>query len=273
MTLSSKGQDTRLSSEQCRVQVPPGSPIYITQAMNRNPQFYRDKQLLAIHRERRELWRREPQYVELDPPIPRGWVRHWRLTARARNRHDAWVLETILQVIDHPHYHWRRNFTHGRRRRRTRRMIENTQFPNSVREHRWKRLGWPEPWKIFFRQILVNEGRSDQTYSYKFRRLDLLELFVERYYTYYVELIDPAQKAREARIETFLTRSGGDHRLTTLLDKGWRPGPDPRRKILARLANRRIRKAIEGDLEAEVSRFIRLLTSASDRPSEFITLM
>ena len=133
-------------------------------------------------------------------------------------------------------------------------MIENTQFPNSVREHRWKRLGWPEQWKIFFRQILVNEGRSDQTYSYKFRRLDLLELFVERYYTYYAELIDPAQKAREAEIETFLVHRGGDHRLTTLLDKGWRSGPDPRQKILARLANRRIRKALEGDWEAEVRR-------------------
>ncbi len=242
--------------------------------MNRNLQFHRDKQLLAIHRERRAIRRRERQYVELNPPIPRGWVRHWRLTARARNRHDAWVLQTILQVIDHKRYHWRKNFTHGKHRRRGRRMIENTQAPGSVREHRWKRLGWPEQWKIFFHQILVNEGRADQTFSYKFRRMDLLELFVERYYIYYAELIDPAKEAREAQIKSFLIRSGGEHRLTTLLDTGWRYGPDPRQKKLDRLANRRIRKALEGDWEAEVRRRRTFFSPRPlIRPNESFTLM
>lgn len=226
--------------------------LNINQRMHRNLQFHRDKLLLAIHRERYALWRRPVQYVQLNPPIPLRWVRHWRLTARARNRHDAAVLETILQVIDHRLYHWRKTFKSGRRR--ARRMIENTQFPYGIREYRWKELGWPEPWKIFFHQILVNEGRYDQTYSYKFRRMDLLELFVEREYVYHARLIDPEQESREAQIESFLTRSGGNIRLKTLLGESWRYGPDPRQKKLSRLANRRIRKALEGDWEAEVRR-------------------
>lgn len=220
--------------------------------MNRDPQFQRDKKLLALHRERRVLRRQTAQTIEIDPPIPRGWVRHWRLTARAKKRHDAPVLKTILQQIDNPRFHWRHNFEPGKRQRR--RMIENTQALRSIREHRWKWLGWPEDWKIYFRKVTVNPGRPDQTIAYKLLREDLFELFTERHYVRRLKLLDPTAESREAEIDLHLVQNGLHHRLDRLLDSHWQRGPDPRQQKLNRLAARRLRLALNGDLEAEARR-------------------
>ena len=221
--------------------------------MNREFKYHRDKKLLAIHRERRALWKRRWQTAKIDPPIPRGWIRHWRLTPKARNRHDAPVLKVILDVIDNPRFHWRKSFVSGRRR--LRRMVENTQALCCIREHRWKRLDWPEDWKKYFRQIVVNPGRPDQTFAYKILREDLFELFIERNFVWEVRLIDPEAEARVTELDQYLTARGLGHRLDKLLDCGYRVGPDIRQTKLARLAEHRIRKALLGDWEAEVRRF------------------
>lgn len=134
-------------------------------------------------------------------------------------------------------------------------MVENTQPLSGVREHRWKQLGWPEDWKKYFRRILVNPGRPDQTFAYKILREDLFELFTERHYIRRVRVIDPEAVAREEELNQHLSTNGRLHRLDRLLDCGWRSGPDPRQKELTRLANRRIRKAYEGDWEAEARRY------------------
>jgi hypothetical protein len=220
--------------------------------MNQKFKYHHDKKLLSIHRERRALWKRERQIKEIDPPIPHGWIRHWRLTTRAKNRHDASVLKTILTAIDNPRFHWRKSFVPGRRR--LRKMIENTQSLCCIRERVWKRLAWPEDWKKYFRQIVVNPGRQDQTCSYKILREDLFELFTERHYVREIRLIDPAAESREAELDQYLTVRGRRHRLNRLLDCGYRPGPDIRQVKLARLAERRIQKAFQGDWEAEVRR-------------------
>ncbi|MDI1313859.1 hypothetical protein [Prosthecobacter sp.] len=219
--------------------------------MNRNFKYHRDKKLLAIDRERRVLWKLEWQTMEIDPPIPRGWIRHWRMTAKAKNRHDLSVLKTILDAIDNPRFHWRKSFVSGRRR--VRKMIENTQALCCIREHRWKRLGWPEDWKKYFQKILVNPGRPDQTFSYKILREDLFELFIERHYVREVRLLDPEAKARIMELDQYLAAKGR-HRLEKLLDCGYLAGPDIHQTNLARLAERRIQKALQGDWEAEVSR-------------------
>ena len=161
--------------------------------MNREFKYHRDKKLLAIHRERRALWKRRWQTSKIDPPIPRGWIRHWRLTAKARNRHDAPVLKVILNEIDNPRFHWRKSFVSGKRR--LRKMVENTQALCCLRERRWKRLDWPEDWKKYFRQIVVNPGRPDQTFAYKILREDLFELFIERNFVWEVRPMDAGRFA------------------------------------------------------------------------------
>jgi len=220
--------------------------------MNRNAQYYRDKQILALHRERRALWPRQQQTVEIDPPIPRGWVRHWRLTERAKKRHDVGILQTILPEIDNKRHCWRKDFKPAKRRRH--KMINHDQPLLAIRDWRWQRLGWPEDWKIHFRKIRINVGRHDETDAYQFLREDLFELFTERNYIRRLRVLDPAAKSREAEIEQYLTYNGFNHRLDWLLGNHWRRGPDPRQQILDRLATQRLRKAREGDLEAEARR-------------------
>lgn len=227
--------------------------------MNHNLSFSSDKNLLRIHRERNALWLRQTQITEVTPPIPRGWIRHWRLTLKARNRHDAPVLQTILMAIDNPRYHWRKSFVSGSRRKR--KMIENTQAVCSLREARWKRLGWPEEWKNYFRQTLVNVGRPDQTFSYKFQHENLFELFTERHYQTKSRLLDPLAESRSAELQMHLKNRRGQHRLTTLLDTGGWRGPDPRQKKLSRLAQQRMRKAMAGDWDAEAKRLTAFILS------------
>ncbi len=223
-----------------------------TTNMNPNQQTLRDKKLLAIHRERRALWKRQRQTIEINPPIPRGWVRHWRLTSKARNRHDVSILKTILLAIDNHRFHWRKSFESGRRRRR--RMVENSQNLSGIREHRWTQLGWPEEWKKYFRKIVVNIGRPDQTFAYKILREDLFELFTERHYIRRVRVIDPELESREAELNQYLNATGLVHRLDRMLDCVWKRGPDPRQRKLTHIAKRRIHKAYQGDWEAEARR-------------------
>lgn len=231
--------------------------------MNRNQHYHRDKKLLALDRERKALWKRMRQFVKIDPPITRGWIRHWRLTPKARNRHDASILQYILREIDNPRFHWRKNFVSGRRRQR-KKMLENDQLPQSVSEYRWKRLGWPAAWKKYFHQILKNPGQCDQTFKYKFQREDLFELFTERHYVRRVRVLDVEAESRLAELDMHLTNRQWDHRLKKLLDTGYRWGSDSVYRKQEHQEKRRIRKAMEGDWEAEVRRRLNsLFTSAA----------
>ena len=190
--------------------------------------------------------------MEVDPPIPRGWVRHWRLTAKAKSRHDAQILEIILREIDNSRYHWRKSFVSGKRR--IRKMIENTQNLRGVREHHWKRYGWPEDWKKYFQKSWVDVGKSDETCVYRICREDLFELFTERHYIRHVRVVDCEAESRLTELKQHLSADGRRCRLERLLDCRWRWDCDPRQKKLNRLAELRIRKALGGDWEAEVTR-------------------
>ena len=101
----------------------------------------------------------------------------------------------------------------------------------------------------------MNPGRPDQTFAYKILREDLFELFIEQNFVWEVRLIDPEVEARVTELDQYLSARGLGHRLDKLLDCGYRAGPDIRQTKLERLAERRIRKGLLGDWEAEVRRF------------------
>ncbi|MCW0221227.1 MAG: hypothetical protein OJI67_23070 [Prosthecobacter sp.] len=143
-------------------------------------------------------------------------------------------------------------------------MLENDQLPQSVSEYRWKRLGWPAAWKKYFHQILKNPGQCDQTFKYKFQREDLFELFTERHYVRRVRVLDVEAESRLAELDMHLTNRQWDHRLKKLLDTGYRWGSDSVYRKQEHQEKRRIRKAMEGDWEAEVRRRLNsLFTSAA----------
>src|SRR6185295_12895690 len=116
--------------------------------MLRDKHYYRDKQLLALGRESRALFKESKVQVPIDPPIQRGWVRRWRLTKAAQGRPDAPVLLTILSGINTEVHFWRRNFKPGRGRKDLlRRHILTGQTLRVLHGWEWHRLGWPAAWR------------------------------------------------------------------------------------------------------------------------------
>ncbi|HYF35091.1 MAG TPA: hypothetical protein VD994_07385, partial [Prosthecobacter sp.] len=114
--------------------------------MNKNPRYYADKRLLALHREDRKLRPLQRHLVPSHPPIQRGWVRRWRLTAEARNRHDAEALDIVLAQVNTEQFHWWRSFEYGKHRRPGKKLIPLSQGFSTLCDRTWRDLGWPQEW-------------------------------------------------------------------------------------------------------------------------------
>ncbi len=218
--------------------------------MNKEPHYHQDKRLLALFRETNQLYRRQREWVPLDPPIQRGWVRRWRLTAAALKRSDAKALQAILLRVNTQHFHWRRSFEYGKHRRG--KMITLNQGFLKLHEGIWKRLGWPEDWKKYFRRRFRYGCDLRQPTWLKFDRRDLVELHIERHFIWRAVILDPEVESRLHEIDGTLGFEGRLRIYYLIGARNWKD-PNHRHRQADRIAQKRIRAAMAGDTEAEIN--------------------
>lgn len=212
-----------------------------------------DKELLALDRERRSLWKQADQKIPLDEPIQRGWTRCHCLTREAENRPDAALLAAILKRINVVRYHWRRTFAPTKRNQRSQRH-RLQQALLTIPTWEWHSSKTPEEWKPYFsREFVWNDDRWSEVF--RFRHARLFEMRILPNMIYELPICDPKVDSRLAEIESKLSVAGRSRRLDRLLGlKYWR-SPDCRFKKREALAKKRMRAAIQGDLEAEKATF------------------
>jgi hypothetical protein len=160
------------------------------------------------------------------------------------------VLEIILAQVNTEHFHWRRSFEYGKHRRR--KIITLSQGFWRLSDHDWRVLGWPDDWKKYFKRRFLRGGVLRQANPLKFDRRDLVELHVTRHFVWELALLDPEVERRSSEIRKTIGYEGRKR-----LDRMWGISDwwnyDTRRRYLDRLAARRIRAAMKGDVEAEMS--------------------
>ena len=206
-----------------------------------NDQSHAEKHLRALHRELKRLRARQrhPPIHELNPPIQRGWKRHFVLTSSALLRPDAALLASILGHLNTVRYFWRPDFCRTRSQRRLRRgLVFIEQELMAISWCEWKEAPVPPAWQKYFRlEFLPNEsllpywrGRKKteqqspwfaQTgrhygWGYAFRFTSWFELKVEKHWlTHYTE-IEPGVAGRIAEIERWMSFHRGQERFARL---------------------------------------------------------
>jgi hypothetical protein len=208
-----------------------------------------EKCLLSLDRERRTLWRRTSCVIALEHPVQRGWMRCYFLTEAAQQRSDAKILEAILKEINVIRYHWRRSFAPTKRNRRS--QIQQLHQPlKRIKPWRRRQIDIPREWKNYF---LIEPVFRDRTWkhTWRFRWPRLFELRVVPRLVHKLPVCDPAADSRLSEIKAILADPQREGKLTKLLGRRhWRCS-DNRQKKLDRLAEKRLRAVVAGDLEAE----------------------
>ncbi len=228
----------------------------------KNPRTLTEKRILAAFREREAIWKAQREMVTLEEPIQRGWKRHFVLAEAAKSRPDRVALETILKEINEVRYHWRASFRDGKsRRERTRRghrFHEHEQQLRGIFLEDWPAPKWPEAWRGYFRLVRTIAASGAVSVRYRFIRDDLFRLKTERHFITELPLLDPALEEREAEINAWLDcgdrRHTGERLRHGSAHGGWNHR-DGRRRVRARLEQRRIRAAYAGDWEADARTF------------------
>ena len=233
-----------------------------------NKYDYFDKRLLELDRERSvlrcKLWIRVP----LDNPIQRGWRRYHILTATAERRADRDVLEEFLKIIGVMRFSRTPEFLKRHGRGRKRRFVEIEQPVGPLTEGMWKKLGWPDLWKLYFRQEKYPDNRSWLDVLV-FRSPFLFELKTEPNWVTEIQVINPEVQRRLKEIDSWLTNHDGHHRIQWLHGRSYWWKKTKLARMFDRIAEREIREALQNPPEVDLATPAR---RSRISPRRFITL-
>jgi hypothetical protein len=118
-----------------------------------------EKKLLALHREQRELYKQERAlgWIELKPPVMRGWKRFFVLREDvARSKHAAFF-EGILNKINKVEYSSRKDFKVKKRRGGKKVHVARDQQLLRPDEYHFRKLGFSEKETQLFEVRYVKE--------------------------------------------------------------------------------------------------------------------
>ncbi len=188
-------------------------------------------------------------------------MRCYFLTNAAKQRSDAAVLEAILKEINVIRYHWKRSFAPTKRRRRHQ-MQQLDQPLQRIKPWRRRRSNFPAEWKRYFMVERVFRKRAWE-HTWRFRWPQLFELKVVPRMIRELPVLDSEGDSRLSEIEGILLHPKRAGRLHKLLGvRRWKDSAT-RRRLLERLAQKRMRAAIAGDVEAEKTAYDSAVFSAS----------
>lgn len=188
-------------------------------------------------------------------------MRRYFLTNAAKERPDAPVLEAILKEINVIKYHWRRSFEPTKRCRR--RQLQQLDQPlQRIKPRRLRRGNFPAEWKHYFMVEHVFQQRAWE-HTWRFKWPQLFELKVAPRMVRELPVCDPEGDSRLSEIESILLNPKRAGHLNKLLGvRRWKDSKI-RHDMLDRLAQKRMRAAIAGDVEAEKTAYERAILSAS----------
>ena len=202
----------------------------------------RDKRLIALDDELRELNHTPEIRVTLDEPIQRGWRRSHMLTERAQSLAGSDVFQSLLAGLGAVQYSRTPDFLGlqwvGRRWQR----VKRGQPINVVNQGDWDHLKWPPAWKGYFRTA---ERFPERPWldRFEFRWPWHFMLKVEPHMVDTVYVPDSAVERRISEIESWIRNHGLEYRWYRIRDRRLWKVPNTKWKSLEREAQREMRNA------------------------------
>ena len=194
-----------------------------------------EKMLLQLHREQRQIrqQQRELGYVDIDPPIVKGWKRYFVLREDVARSKDAGFYQAILDKINTVKYCNRKDFKRKKwlfRKYKNWTPIEQTVLQPGYYE--FKKLNLSEKEQALFEERLVkHEWRNEWVRALVFTQQWRFVLRVRQNVITKVKAIDGELERREMEIMDYLERTNKGDELDRLLgyrvshNRRWDPNP------------------------------------------------
>ncbi|HZE84809.1 MAG TPA: hypothetical protein VE035_10910 [Puia sp.] len=184
-----------------------------------------DKWLIKLEKEENELYhqRRNLGWMELIPPVQKGWKRFFVLREDvARSRH-AEFFENILKKINTYDWHYRKDFKVKRRRYGRKTYVVKGQGLSKPDRQDFEKLGFSENEKRFFHLEYHYLRWSDKPYPlYVFNEPWRFVLRVRPNMIDKIRIKDPVLEARIKWISDHLEENGNRGRLTKIMGGGYK---------------------------------------------------
>lgn len=193
-----------------------------------------EKKLIALGRERSELYYqlRNLGWVDLDPPIMRGWKRFYVLRPDVARSKQAKFFEAILDKINTTMYSSRKDFKVKKRKFGKKVYVVKEQQLLQPDEWHFKKLSFSEAQQqLFEEQLRRDKYRKEPVKVYVFREPWRFILKVRPNWITKVRARDVAIEKRIKEINTFLERRCLEGRLYNLVNGyyqwwGYKSKPD-----------------------------------------------
>lgn len=198
-----------------------------------------EKLLLSLHKERRQLWQQQRNlgYVELNPPIIKGWKRYFVLRDDVARSKDAAFYQGILDKINTIEYCNRKDF----RKRFIRKRKEWSLIEQAVKkpEHsEFVKLNFTEKEKLLFEEKYVKrQWQKELVKIFVFKEQWRFIFRIRQNIITKVKVLDVELERREKAIENYLERTNQDDTLSRLLGNSvrrwrrWNTEPKPKHRF------------------------------------------
>lgn len=200
-----------------------------------------DKMLLQLHREQRQIRKqqRELGFVDIDPPIVKGWKRYFVLRDDVARCKDAGFYQGILDKINTVKYCTRKDFKTKKwlfRKYKSWKPIEQTVLQPGYFE--FKKLELTEKEEALFEERLVkHEWRNEWLRVFVFTQQWRFVLRVRQNVITSVKAIDGQLERREKEIRDYFERTNKGDELDRLLgyrvsrNRRWNPNPKSKERF------------------------------------------
>lgn len=172
------------------------------------------KQLLKTYQEQQFIYKamRNMEYIELSPPIKRGFKRYFIVRHDVAIGKDGAFFETLLTKINTVQFSHRRDFKRKKRRKGKKILVERPQAVKELRPYELKKLGITEKEMHFFKEI--QERVDNITYKkFVFTEPWRYLLKVSPNFITHLQRINPILEQQAADINNYLTSRHLTHKL------------------------------------------------------------
>jgi hypothetical protein len=129
-----------------------------------------DKQLIQLDKEEKKLRKQQRNlgWELLNPPIQRGWIRHFVLREDVARGKYAVFFNNILKKINTYEYSWKKDFKKKKRKRGRKIYVLKPQYLLKPYEYQFSKMEFTESEKQFFKEVWEVDWRKQPVKRYEF---------------------------------------------------------------------------------------------------------
>jgi hypothetical protein len=187
-----------------------------------------EKKLLRLHKERKQIWKQQRNlgYVDVHPPIVKGWKRFFVLREDVARCKDALFYQNILNKINKTEYCNRKDFKRKQRYSSKRKKWIRIEQTVLQPEHSdFVKLHFTEKEKVLFEQQYVkHKWRKELVKVFVFKEQWRFVLRTRQNLITKVKAVDIELLKREKKISDYLQKTNAGYELRRLLGDssgGW----------------------------------------------------